>query len=93
VRELDFTADVLRFLIGLAADLKLARATGTESRRLAGKCIAPLREAFTRARCAFEVAAYDEGGHVTYLGPTGTHIGREESVKDTARASLACRCG
>jgi ornithine carbamoyltransferase len=86
LRELDFTADELRFLIGLAADLKRATATGTEPRRLGGKNIALVFEkASTRTRCAFEVAAYDQGAHVTYLGPTGTHIGREESVKDTAR--------
>jgi len=86
LRELDFTADELRFLLGLAADVKRARATGTEPRRLVGKSIALVFEkASTRTRCAFEVAAYDQGAHVTYLGPTGTHIGREESVKDTAR--------
>jgi ornithine carbamoyltransferase len=86
LRELDLTPDELRFLIALAADVKRMKATGTEPRRLVGKNIALVFEkASTRTRCAFEVAAYDQGAHVTYLGPTGTHIGREESVKDTAR--------
>jgi ornithine carbamoyltransferase len=85
-KELDFSPDQLRFLIGLGADLKRANSAGTERPRLPGKRIALVFEkASTRTRVAFEVAAYDHGAHVTYLGPTGTHIGHEESIKDTAR--------
>jgi ornithine carbamoyltransferase len=85
-KELDFTPDELRFLIGLGTDLKRAKRAGTERPRLRGKNIALIFEKpSTRTRCAFEVAAYDQGAHVTYLGPTGTHVGHEESIKDTAR--------
>ena len=73
-------------LVDLAADLKRARADGTESPRLGGKNIALVFEkASTRTRCAFEVAAHEQGAHVTYLGPDGSHIGREESIADTAQ--------
>ncbi len=84
-KELDFTPDQLRLLIGLGADLKRAKSAGTERPRLGGKRIVLVFEKATRTRCAFEVAAYDQGAHVTYLGPTGTHIGHEESIRDTAR--------
>jgi ornithine carbamoyltransferase len=86
VKELDFTAAELLYLLQLARDLKAAKRGGYERHRLTGRNIALLFEkASTRTRCAFEVAAYDQGAHVTYLGPEGTHIGHKESMKDTAR--------
>lgn len=86
LKELDFTPDELRFLLKLSADLKAAKYGGYERPRLVGKNIALIFEkASTRTRCAFEVAAYDQGAHVTYLGPEGSQIGHKESMKDTAR--------
>jgi ornithine carbamoyltransferase len=86
VKELDFTRDEMRFLLDLAHDLKRAKYTGTERPRLTGKNIALIFEkSSTRTRCSFEVAAHDQGAHVTYLGPEGSHIGSTESMKDTAR--------
>ena len=86
VKELDFTTGELEFLIQLSADLKRAKYGGFEVPRLTGKNIALIFEkTSTRTRCAFEVAAYDQGAHVTYLGPTGSQIGHKESMKDTAR--------
>jgi ornithine carbamoyltransferase len=86
LKELDFTPDELRFLLKLAADLKAAKYGGYEQPRLRGKNIALIFEkTSTRTRVAFEVAAYDQGAHVTYLGPSGTQIGHKESMKDTAR--------
>ena len=86
VKELDFTTDELKYLLKLAADLKAAKYGGYEQPRLKGKNIALIFEkASTRTRCAFEVAAYDQGAHVTYLGPEGSQIGHKESMKDTAR--------
>ena len=86
LRELDFSPDELRFLLKLSKDLKDAKYAGTEVQRLRGKNIALIFEkASTRTRCAFEVAAYDQGAHVTYLGPEGSHIGHKETMKDTAR--------
>lgn len=86
LKELDFTQEELKFLLKLSADLKTAKYTGTERPRLTGKSIALIFEkASTRTRCAFEVAAYDQGAHVTYLGPEGSQIGHKESMKDTAR--------
>jgi len=86
VKELDFTPDELRFLLKLSADLKAAKYGGFEQPRLSGKNIALIFEkTSTRTRCAFEVAAYDQGAHVTYLGPSGSQIGHKESMKDTAR--------
>jgi ornithine carbamoyltransferase len=76
----------ISFLLKLAADLKVAKYTGTEVPKLQGKDIALIFEKdSTRTRVGFEVAAYDQGARVTYLGPTGSHIGHKESVKDTAR--------
>ena len=73
-------------MLDLAADLKVAKRTGREHRALVGRNIALVFEKdSTRTRCAFEVAAYDQGAHVTYLGPAGSHLGREESIADTAR--------
>ena len=86
VKELDFTPEELKFRLKLSADLKAAKYGGFEQPRLKGKNIALIFEkTSTRTRCAFEVAAYDQGAHVTYLGPSGTQIGHKESMKDTAR--------
>lgn len=86
VKELDFTPEELRFFLKLAADLKAAKYGGYEQPRLTGKNIALIFEkTSTRTRCAFEVAAHDQGAHVTYLGPEGSQIGHKESMKDTAR--------
>jgi len=86
VKLLDFTPQEIGFLLKLAADLKAAKYGGYEQPRMTGKNIALIFEkASTRTRCAFEVAAYDQGAHVTYLGPSGSQIGHKESMKDTAR--------
>jgi len=86
LKELDFTPQEIKFLLNLAFDLKKAKYSGTEQQRLTGKNIALIFEkTSTRTRCAFEVAAFDQGAHVTYLGPTGSQIGQKESMKDTAR--------
>lgn len=86
VKELDVTPQEMMFLIKLAADLKAAKYAGTEQPRLSGKNIALIFEkTSTRTRCAFEVAAHDQGAHVTYLDPSGSQIGHKESIKDTAR--------
>ncbi len=83
----DFTPEEIRYLLDLAAELKAEKAEGRERPRLAGKNIALIFEkTSTRTRCSFEVATYDQGGHVTYLGPSsGSQIGHKESIKDTAR--------
>lgn len=86
LKLLDFTPQEMKFLLDLSADLKKAKYAGTEVPRLTGKNIALIFEkASTRTRCAFEVAAYDQGAHVTYLGPSGSQIGGKESMADTAR--------
>lgn len=86
LKLLDFSGDELRFLLRLAASLKEAKAAGTEHHLLSGKTIALIFEKdSTRTRSAFEVAAFDQGAHVTYLGPSGSHIGTKETMKDTAR--------
>ncbi len=86
LKLLDFSPKEIQFLLDLAADLKKAKYTGTEQPTLKGKNIALIFEkTSTRTRCAFETAAYDQGAHVTYLGPTGSQIGVKESMKDTAR--------
>jgi ornithine carbamoyltransferase len=86
LKELDFTPQELGFLLELSQDLKKAKYAGTEKQRLEGKNIALIFEKdSTRTRCAFEVAAYDQGAHVTYLGPTGSQMGKKETIKDTAR--------
>jgi len=83
---LDFTPKEIQYMLDLARDLKRAKYAGTEKPTLTGKNIALIFEkTSTRTRCAFEVAAYDQGAHVTYLGPTGSQIGVKESMKDTAR--------
>ena len=86
LKLLDFTPKEIQYLLDLARDLKRAKYAGTEQQRLKGKNIALIFEkTSTRTRCSFEVAAYDQGAHVTYLGPSGSQIGIKESMKDTAR--------
>jgi len=86
LKLLDFTPKEIQYLLDLAAELKKAKYAGTEQPRLKGKNIALIFEkTSTRTRCSFEVAAYDQGAHATYLGPTGSQIGVKESMKDTAR--------
>ncbi|MDP2722181.1 MAG: ornithine carbamoyltransferase [Bacteroidales bacterium] len=86
LKLLDFSPKEIKFLLDLSADLKKAKYAGTEQPRLTGKNIALIFEkASTRTRCAFETAAYDQGAKVTYLGPSGSQIGKKESMKDTAR--------
>ncbi|EKO3923276.1 ornithine carbamoyltransferase [Vibrio metschnikovii] len=86
LKLLDFTPQEIQFLLSLAADLKRAKYAGTEQKTLLGKNIALIFEkASTRTRCAFEVAAFDQGAQVTYIGPSGSQIGHKESMKDTAR--------
>ncbi|MEU6125579.1 ornithine carbamoyltransferase [Streptomyces sp. NPDC047123] len=86
LKELDFTAEEFRGLVDLAAELKAAKKAGAETRRLTGKNIALIFEkSSTRTRCAFEVAAADQGASTTYIDPSGSHIGKKETPKDTAR--------
>ncbi len=86
LKELDFTPEEMKFFLNLSVDLKKAKYGGYEQPRLKGKNIALIFEkASTRTRCAFEVAAFDQGAQVTYLGPSGSQIGNKESMKDTAR--------
>ena len=86
LKILDFSNRDLRYILDLARDLKRAKYAGTEVQHLKQKNIALIFEkASTRTRCAFEVAAYDQGANVTYLDPSGSHMGKKESIKDTAR--------
>ena len=86
LKLLDFKPEEIKFLLDLASDLKKAKYSGTEQPLLAGKNIALIFEkTSTRTRCAFEVAAFDQGARVSYLGPGGSQIGQKESMKDTAR--------
>ncbi len=86
LKELDFTRAELQFLLDLSRDLKRAKYAGTELPRMRGKNVALIFEkTSTRTRCAFEVAAYDQGAHVTYLDPNSSQIGHKESAADTAR--------
>ncbi|MGW6919019.1 ornithine carbamoyltransferase [Kitasatospora sp. NPDC054939] len=86
LKELDFTPQEFRFLVDLAAGLKAAKYAGTEVPRLRGRNIALIFEkTSTRTRCAFEVAAHDQGAATTYLDPAGSQIGHKESIRDTAR--------
>ncbi len=86
LKLLDFSRSEIEFLLKLSADLKTAKYTGTEQPLLRGKNIALIFEkSSTRTRCAFEVAANDQGASTTYLGPSGSQIGLKESMKDTAR--------
>ena len=86
LKEIDFEPRELRFLLQLSEELKIAKYSGTEGKRLQGKNIALIFEkTSTRTRAAFEVASYDEGAHVTYLDPSGSQLGHKESIADTAR--------
>src|SRR6188474_1308942 len=86
VKLLDFSPREIRFLLDLSRDLKRAKYGGYERQHMSGKNIAVIFEkTSTRTRVSFEVAAYDQGAHVTYLGPEGSQIGHKESMKDTAR--------
>jgi ornithine carbamoyltransferase len=86
VKEIDFEPAEMRFLLDLSQALKTAKYAGTETRHLEGKDIALIFEkTSTRTRAAFEVAAHDQGAHVTYLDPTGSQLGHKESIADTAR--------
>src|ERR1700704_5530711 len=86
VKELDVTPEEFRSLLALSAELKAAKREGTERPRLTGKNLALIFEkTSTRTRCAFEVAAADQGAHTTYLGPGDTHVGSKEPIADTAR--------
>lgn len=86
LKLLDFSPKEIKFLLELSLELKKAKYAGTEQQRLKGKNIALIFEKdSTRTRCAFEVAALDQGAHITYLGPSGSQIGKKESMKDTAR--------
>jgi len=86
VKLSDFTPEEITHLLDLSAELKAAKKEGREEQKLVGKEIALIFEKdSTRTRCAFEVAAYDQGAHVTFIGPSGSHMGHKETVKDTAR--------
>ncbi|MCX7938023.1 MAG: ornithine carbamoyltransferase subunit F, partial [Thermoflexales bacterium] len=86
LKLLDFSPEEITYLLDLASTLKAAKKAGTERQVLRGKNIALIFEKdSTRTRCAFEVAAYDQGAHVTYIGPTGSQMGHKESIEDTAR--------
>ncbi|MBP5572212.1 MAG: ornithine carbamoyltransferase [Bacteroidales bacterium] len=86
LKLLDFTPEEIQYLLDLAAELKADKKSGREHQSLKGKNIALIFEkTSTRTRCSFEVAAYDQGAHVTYLGPSGSQIGIKETMKDTAR--------
>ncbi|NOH30162.1 ornithine carbamoyltransferase [Vibrio mediterranei] len=86
LKLLDYSPKEIQFLLDLSKDLKTAKYAGTEQKKLVGKNIALIFEkASTRTRCAFEVAAFDQGAQVSYIGPSGSQIGHKESMKDTAR--------
>jgi len=86
LKEIDFEPAELRYLLRLAEALKMAKYAGTEVRRLEGKEIALIfAKASTRTRSAFEVSAFDQGAHVTYLDPSGSQLGHKESIADTAK--------
>ena len=86
LKEIDFSRDELLHLLALSQALKVAKYVGNEAPRLSGKEVALIFEkSSTRTRCAFEVAAFDQGAHVTYLDPTGSQMGHKESIADTAR--------
>ncbi len=86
LKLLDFTPDEINYLIDLSAKLKNDKKNGIEKKLLTGKNIVLIFEkSSTRTRCAFEVAAFDQGANVTYVGPSGSQIGQKESMKDTAR--------
>ena len=81
----DYSPEEITYLLDLAAELKAAKKEGRAEQRLVGKEVALIFEKdSTRTRCAFEVAAYDQGAHVTFIGPGGSHMGHKETAKDTA---------
>src|ERR1043166_811465 len=82
----ELSADEILYLLDLAAELKAAKREGREEQRLAGREIALIFEKdSTRTRCAFEVAAYDQGAHVTFIGPPASHMGPRGTVRPAAR--------
>src|SRR6476660_6444940 len=86
LRLADFSPEEITYLVELAAELKAAKREGREEQKLVGKEIVLIFEKdSTRTRCAFEVAAFDQGANVTFIGPGGSHMGHKETVKDTAR--------
>lgn len=86
LKELDFSTKEMQFLLDLSRDLKRAKYTGNEVQRMRGKNVALIFEkTSTRTRCSFEVGAFDQGAHVTYLDPSGSQLGHKESIADTAR--------
>src|SRR3954449_1693784 len=86
LKLLDFSSDEIRYMLDLAAELKAAKRDGTEVEHLRKKEICLIFEkTSTRTRCSFEVAAYDQGAHVTYLDPGSSQMGHKESIRDTAR--------
>src|SRR5512145_3071755 len=86
LKELDYSSDEIRYLLDLAASLKAAKRAGTEEQHLRQKEICLIFEkTSTRTRCSFEVAAFDQGAHVTYLDPVSSQMGHKESIRDTAR--------
>jgi len=97
VKLLDFTPAEIKFLLKLSADLKAAKYGGYEQQRLSGKNVALIFEkSSTRTRTSFEVAAYDQGANVTYLGPAGSHIGHKHRISgvrpsDRRGTSRLCR--
>ncbi|MDG6451089.1 ornithine carbamoyltransferase subunit F, partial [Glaesserella parasuis] len=86
LRLMDFTPNEIQYLLDLSAKLKADKKAGREVPTMQGKNIALIFEkSSTRTRCAFEVAAFDQGANVSYIGPSGSQIGHKESMKDTAR--------
>jgi ornithine carbamoyltransferase len=86
VKEIDFSSEELRYLLDLSGELKVAKAAGTEVQRLIGRNIVLIFEkTSTRTRCAFEVAGFDQGAHVSYLDSSGSQMGHKETPRDTAR--------
>ena len=86
LKEVDFTAAEFTYLLDLASELKHAKRNGSETRRLSGVNLALIFEkTSTRTRCAFEVAAFDQGAHVTFLDPQSSQLGHKESIADTAK--------
>ena len=96
LKLMDYTPEEITYLIDLSAELKKKKKEGVPHNTLTGKNIALIFEkTSTRTRCSFEVAAHDLGMHVTYLDPSGSQIGKKESIADTARGrkGRSCPCG
>lgn len=91
LRLMDFTPNEIQYLLDLSAKLKADKKAGREVPTMKGKNIALIFEkSSTRTRCAFEVAAFDQGANVSYIGPSGSQIGHKESMKDTAQCWAEC---